>query len=474
MNSKTAQKPILWRLRPTGRRLILIATDFLITIVSLSISLFIWAQKDAWLDFSLEFLTNRIPIWFYLLPFIWILLMIEIYDLKRASRRSDSIRGIAIAAAISLAFYLLIYFTSAPNSMPRWGVSAFILLCSSLTVIWRLLYIQIFTAPLFMRRVLIVGAGRAGSTLAKITNESWPPPFFLVGLIDDDKKKQGIMIEGYKVVGNSNQLMDIIENENVTDLVFAISGRMKPDTFQTILSAEEKGIEVTTMPTMYEELLGRVPIRLLESDWILRSFVDQVHASEIFELTKRLLDILGSLIGILMLGLILPFVALGILLDDGGPVFYIQDRLGKNGRVYKIIKFRTMRNDAENDDQPQPTVENDARITRFGSFLRKSHLDEFPQFINILNSDMSLVGPRAERLELVNELQAKVPFYRARLLVKPGLTGWAQINYGYASTVNETIIKLEYDLYYIKHRNLLQDIIILIRTFGTVLGFKGT
>lgn len=228
------------------------------------------------------------------------------------------------------------------------------------------------------------------------------------------------------------------------------------------------------MPTMYEELLGRVPIRLLEDDWILRSFVDQVHASEVYELAKRFLDILGSLIGVAILAVILPFVALGIMLDDGAPIFYIQGRLGKNGRVYKIIKFRTMRHNSENDDQPQPTVENDERITRFGSFLRKSHLDEFPQFLNILKSDMSLVGPRAERLELVNELQARVPFYRARLLVKPGLTGWAQINYGYASTVDETVIKLEYDLYYIKHRQLLLDIVILIRTIGTVLGFRGT
>jgi exopolysaccharide biosynthesis polyprenyl glycosylphosphotransferase len=474
MNTKTNSNPILWRLRPAERRLILLVFDFIIALVALSISLYFWAQKDAWLDFSLEFLTNRIPMWFYLLPFIWILLLIEIYDLKRASRRGDTVRGVAIAAAISLVFYLLIYFTSTPNSMPRWGVSAFIVLSSSLTILWRLFYIRVFTAPQFMRRVLIVGAGRAGSTLANIVKDTWPPPFFLAGLIDDDQDKHGAVIDGFQVLGDSSQLMTIIEQEHITDLVFAISGNMIPGTFQTILAAEEKGIEVTTMPTMYEELLGRVPIQLLQSDWILRSFVDQVHASELFELAKRLLDILGSLVGMGILIFILPFVALGILIDDGGPIFYIQDRLGKNGRVYKIIKFRTMRNDKEDDTQPHPTVENDSRITRIGSFLRKSHLDEFPQFINILNGDMSLVGPRAERLELVNELQAGVPFYRARLLVKPGLTGWAQINYGYASTVNETIIKLEYDLYYIKHRSILLDIVILIRTVGTVLGFRGT
>jgi lipopolysaccharide/colanic/teichoic acid biosynthesis glycosyltransferase len=129
--------------------------------------------------------------------------------------------------------------------------------------------------------------------------------------------------------------------------------------------------------------------------------------------------------------------------------------------------------DAEKDGKAIPAVENDQRVTRVGRFLRKSHLDEFPQFINVLRGEMSMVGPRAERLELVEELQTKVPFYRARLLVKPGMTGWAQVNFGYASTVEDTTIKLEYDLYYIKHRNILLDFSIIIRTVGAVIGFKG-
>ncbi|MBI4927947.1 MAG: sugar transferase, partial [Anaerolineae bacterium] len=141
------------------------------------------------------------------------------------------------------------------------------------------------------------------------------------------------------------------------------------------------------------------------------------------------------------------------------------------GKEYTILKFRTMYDDG--NKRVRVTVENDDRITRVGRFLRKSHMDEMPQFINVLNGEMSLVGPRAERNELVAILQRKVPFYRARLLVKPGITGWAQINFGYAATVEDTGIKLEYDLYYIKHRNFLMDIIILLRTVGTVVGLKG-
>jgi lipopolysaccharide/colanic/teichoic acid biosynthesis glycosyltransferase len=160
-------------------------------------------------------------------------------------------------------------------------------------------------------------------------------------------------------------------------------------------------------------------------------------------------------------------------LDSGRPVLYHQTRLGLNGQEYEIIKYRTMDRDSEKDGKVRVTVENDLRITRIGKLLRKSHLDELPQFVNVLRGEMSLVGPRAERAILVNNLQMQVPFYRARLLVKPGITGWAQVNFGYAATVEDTIIKLEYDLYYIKHRTLLLDLIILLRTVGTVIGFKG-
>jgi lipopolysaccharide/colanic/teichoic acid biosynthesis glycosyltransferase len=227
------------------------------------------------------------------------------------------------------------------------------------------------------------------------------------------------------------------------------------------------------MPRAYEDMLGRVPIRLLEADWILRSFVDENRVSSFYELAKRFTDIAGGLIGVVILILLLPFITLAIWLDDGLPIFYKQLRLGKGSQPYNILKLRTMRRDAELDGAPQWAREDDARATRIGRLLRKSHLDELPQFINVLRGEMSLVGPRAERPELMGHFQQSVPFYRARLLVKPGITGWAQVNFGYATTIEETTIKLEYDLYYIKHRNLLLDLIILLRTPGTVLGFRG-
>ncbi len=168
-----------------------------------------------------------------------------------------------------------------------------------------------------------------------------------------------------------------------------------------------------------------------------------------------------------------PFVSIAILIDDGWPIFYGQTRLGRGGQSYRIIKYRTMRRDAEADGQPQWAKEDDQRATRVGRFLRKTHLDEWPQFINVFRGEMSLVGPRSERPELVDYFQKHIPFYRARLLVKPGITGWAQVNYGYAASIEETIVKLEYDLYYIKKRSIMMDIVILLRTPATMFGFRG-
>jgi exopolysaccharide biosynthesis polyprenyl glycosylphosphotransferase len=453
--------------------MILVLGDIAAACVSLSIALFFWGTRDNWLDFSLAFLRERPPFWFYLLPVVWVLLLTELYDVRKAGSRKDTLQGIAGIAIFCLGIYLLVFFLSPPASLPRLGMAVFIVSATLLTLLWRMVYIGVFNAPQFMRRVLIVGAGRAGSSLAAMLRDLWPPPFYLVGLIDDDPDKVGIDIEKYSVLGGSAELLQIARDQNISDLIFAISGQMNAGMFQALITAEEQGITVTSMPAVYEEILGRVPIFFLDSEWILRSFVDHAHTGEFYEVFKRLLDITGGLIGSLGMILLTPLLALMIALDDGFPVFYTQNRLGKNGFIYKMIKFRTMIKDAEKDGMARVTVKNDERMTRIGRYLRKSHLDELPQFINVFRGDMSLVGPRAERPELVDGLQAQVPFYRARFLVRPGLTGWAQINYHYASTITDTGIKLEYDLYYIKHRNLMLDFIIMLRTFGTVIGFRG-
>jgi exopolysaccharide biosynthesis polyprenyl glycosylphosphotransferase len=474
--SKHVKKSSPWQLRHGERRALLLLGDLIVALLSLGAALYFWGSADKFPSFSWEFIMKRPPTWFFVLPFIWLVLLVELYDVHRAGDWKQTVRGVATAALVGLGVYLLLYFAyvDPPRSnLPRRGVAGFLIAASFLTLLWRRLYIRIFTAPQFMRRVLLVGGGKTGNILLKIISDLWPPPFFLVGIVDDDPHKLGTTIEGAPVLGSSEQLLDLIIEHNVSDIIVAISGEMQGCMFQALLDGQELGVEITRMPVAYEELLGRVPIRLLEAEWILRSFVDQARVSGFYLLGKRLLDIAGGLAGTLFCLALTPFIGISILLDDGWPVLYGQTRSGRGGQPYRILKFRTMRNDAEADGQPKWAKEDDERATRTGKFLRKSHLDELPQFWNVLRGDMSLVGPRAERPELVEMFQRHVPFYRARLLVKPGITGWAQINFGYASTIDETITKLEYDLYYIKHRSVITDLVILLRTPSTMFGFRG-
>ncbi|HBY08056.1 MAG TPA: sugar transferase [Chloroflexi bacterium] len=467
------QKASYWRMHDGERRALLLAGDFVVGLIALAIGLVVWAANAQWYGFTMAFLRDLVAGWFYLLPLAWLLLMINLYDVHKAANWRRTMQGVAVAALIGFVAYSIVYIVSEPASLPRRGVAGFLISASLLTLGWRWIYIRVFTAPQFMRRVLLVGVGNAGQMILRVFNSQQTPPFHLVGIIDDDPQKQGQTIEGHPVLTNSEGLLEIVSAEQISDVIVAISGSMQGSTFQALLDAQEQGVEITRMPVAYEELCHRVPIEILETDWLLRSFADDTRVSGFYELGKRVLDILGGIVGSLLLLVMLPFVGVASLLDDGWPIFYLQTRLGKAGRPYKIIKFRTMIKDAEADGTPRWATEDDERATRVGRILRKTRLDEWPQFINVLRGEMSLVGPRSERPQLVEHFQRHVPFYRARLLVKPGITGWAQINYDYAATIEETMIKLEYDLYYIKHRSLWLDLNTLMRTPGTMFGMRG-
>lgn len=464
------------------QRVILLLGDALASVLAWAAALAIWRAyfertllAEGYTEKQIErFFSIDIQWWVYLLPLIWLLLLIELYEPQVAANRKRTRRGIAIAVVIASLGYAVIFITiKDPTSLPRIVIGAFLLIAAILTWIWRAYYIYLYTSQGLMRRVLIVGAGKAGATLVSAYNELTPKPFSVIGFTDDDPSKVGKKLEGFRVLGSNRYLMKIIEQEKITDIVVAINGTMMGSTFQTILDVQESGVVVSRMPTIYEEITGRVPIHHLETDWLIRSFVDETRVSAFYELGKRLVDIIGSLMGVSIFFLTFPFISLAIILDTGFPVFYGQERLGKGGKPFMLYKFRTMIQDAEADGRAVMAEENDPRVTKVGNILRKTRLDEFPQFISVLRGEMSLVGPRAEREELVEEFQKKIPFYRARLLVKPGISGWAQITHGYASTIFGTSLKLEYDLYYIKHRTVGMDINILLRTFGTVFGFKG-
>jgi exopolysaccharide biosynthesis polyprenyl glycosylphosphotransferase len=480
------------RLRPNEHRAILFVGDLLMALASVFLALYTWRQYNL---YSYGVLYNQYlaqgygprvaqqlaagqtifepQFWFYLLPIVWVLLLVELYEPHTAASASKTIRGIAIAAVIGLIGYSLAFIIQQESNLPRIGAGAFLVYASGLTLTWRMMFIRMYKTTGQRRRMIIVGAGKAGQTIAELYHKLDTRSFNIIGFVDDDRLKVGKEFSGVKVMATSAQLLSLVDAYRVSDLVVAINGEIDGTTFQTILDAQERGVDVTRMPLLYEEMTSRVPVHHLESDWIIRSFVDGLHVSGIYELSKRLLDIIGALFGLVIFIVSLPFLALAIWLDTGKPIFYSQDRLGKGGIRFKIYKFRSMLQDADMEGASFTTLENDPRVTRVGSFLRRTRLDELPQFWSVLTGEMSLVGPRAERPGLVAEYQKQIPFYRARLLVKPGLTGWAQINYGYVSSVTETVVKLEYDLYYIKHRTLAMDVSIILRTIGTVLRRTG-
>lgn len=477
------------RIRPSEYRSILLMGDLTMAVVSVIASLYTWRRYNYYVNLQ-ELLAKGVApgragqqaelfhaiepqFWFYLLPIVWMLLLIELYEPHVASSGKRTTRGIALAAFIGIAAYSLVFIVKQDTNLPRVSVGAFLFFASALTLLWRMIFIRVYKTTGQRRRILLIGAGKAGQTLAELYNSSATRSFNLLGYVDDDKQKTGKTICGLRVLGSSDHLLNLIDVYHISDVVIAINGEIEGTTFQTILDAQEKGVEVTRMPILYEEMTGRVPVHHLESDWIIRSFVDGLHVSGFYELMKRVLDILGAVIGLVVFVITCPFLSLAVLVDTGFPVFYSQPRLGRGGLVFRIYKYRSMRQDAEAEGEAKTTLENDPRVTRVGNFLRKARLDELPQFWNVLRGEMSLVGPRAERPELVADYQRQVPFYRARLLVKPGLTGWAQINYGYVASVTETAVKIEYDLYYIKHRTLGMDIQIILRTIGTVLRHTG-
>ena len=358
-----------FRLRSSEHRVILLAGDLLASIVAVFSALQLWKLNilhnqiaryrperiqallhvPFWFYLSSSYVDNilndlyirlHIPFWFYLLPLGWVLLMIELYDPHIAANWRKTLRGIAIAAFVGIVAYSLLFITTVdPNALPRIGVGAFVIIASLLTLGWRALYIRIYNAPGLMRRVLVIGAGKAGLALAQTFNKLSPPPFNMIGFIDDDPHKSKHTFEGFPVIASSRHLLQIVEDHHVSDVVIAITGEIRGETFQAILDAQERGVEVTRMPILYEEMAGRVPVHHLEADWMIRSFTDEMRVSPFYELVKRMMDMVGGAAGLLFFGISFPFILIATWIDSGFPIFYSQTRLGQGGRVLRFTNI---------------------------------------------------------------------------------------------------------------------------------------
>jgi exopolysaccharide biosynthesis polyprenyl glycosylphosphotransferase len=460
-------------LQVSQRRSLLVIADILLVNLAAFLALWLGAQRSHW-PFSLDFVATRF--YWFLVPTLGYVILATVndcYDLKIASDPTTIAWALVRVTVQMLLAYLVVYFVSPRASLPRHIIGFFSLLLPVSLLLWRWAYIAVFSHPGLRRRVLIVGAGWAGRVIAEAIRENLSSQYELMGFVDDDEAKQGHEIGGLPVLGSTEDLCELTQRLGVFEVVVAISRNIRGHLFQNILGCHELGVQITPMSLLFEEVLGRVPVEHVGDNWFL---VLPLNNSESFSLTmlvKRSIDIVVSLVGMTLFCVLLPFLVIAIKLDSPGPVFYRQTRVGKAGRVFELLKLRSMIPDAEGDGKPVWADANDSRITRVGTVLRKTRLDEMPQFYNVLKGDMSLIGPRPERPEFVAELAERIPFYRARLAVRPGLTGWAQTRFSYSSSVEDSIVKLQYDLYYIKHQSLYLDLLIFLRTFGVVVALKG-
>ena len=469
------------RLRFTSseRRLILVILDVLTLNVALLVALsWRFGYRFSWITIW------QTPLYFLILTALWgvFAVIFDCYDLPRAADASNSTWSSVGAAFLTALAYLAIpYYT--PHFLPsRLSTFIFMVLIIASISVWRILYATIFNQPLFHQRLLIVGAGSSGAELARVlaTTSHFGNPYSgsgyqVVGFIDDNPDKADQVVEGVPVIGNRNDLRRLIREIEIDILVLAITHTPKvhPGLFKALVDCREQGVRLEPMTSLFERLTGRVPVEHAGRDLHIVMPLSDSPMQRAFSAAKRLLDLTIAVAGLLVLSLVIPFVWLANALLCPGPLFYKQLRIGKGGRQFELVKLRSMIPEAEKETGAVWAVENDIRVTPVGRFLRKTRLDELPQFWNILKGDMSLVGPRPERPEFVTELVKQVPFYQVRHAVRPGITGWAQVRYSYGSSVNDALIKLQYDLYYIKHQGLYLELSILAKTFSVMLGLKG-
>ena len=462
-----------WPMQISERKNILVIGDLLLVNGAIPFALWIWTLRDPRLSFSPEFILSQTH-WFPILTLLWLLSasLGDFYDLRLAANlRSVWLVLFRITALVFL-IYVATYFLLPRQSLPRGIVLYHSAATFGLVGVWRTIYGVLFGRAFFRRRAMVIGAGQAGQTLVQAIEENLPSEYQLVGYIDDDPSRQGQVIEGIPVIGSRWDLPSLVKEKDVSEIILAIAHTVHSELIQAIMDCQEQGVQISLMPLLYEEITGRVPVEHIGDDWSLVLPLDHAAIGSFWPFVKRMMDIFIAGIGLIILAPLFPILALAIYVDSPGPIFYTQERVGKNGRGFRLFKFRSMVPNAE-DSGAVWAEENDPRVTRVGRILRRIMIDELPQLVNVLRGEMSIVGPRPERPIFAQQLADQIPFYRARHSVKPGMAGWALINYGYSSSVRDALVKLQYDLYYIKHQSIYLDLLILAKTLGAMIFFRG-
>lgn len=325
-------------------------------------------------------------------------------------------------------------------------------------------------SSMLARRVLVLGTGGEAESVERALHDPALRALQIVGFMPLSNDED-LSVSADRVF-SGRKLIDVVDAENVNEIIVAVRerrGGVLP--LRELLDCKMRGVKVFDLSSFFERARGQVRIDSLRASWLI--YGEGFRQGVMRTVVKRFFDLLVSFI-LLMLALpVMLLTVVAILIEDGGPIFYRQVRVGQNGRQFKVIKFRSMRTDAEKDGKPKWAVANDDRITRIGRLIRKLRIDELPQLFNVFMGDMSLVGPRPERPYFVDQLTAEIPFYAVRHCVKPGVTGWAQVRYQYGASVDDAVQKLQYDLYYVKNHTLLLDMVVLAETVRVVLTGEG-
>jgi len=373
-----------------------------------------------------------------------------------------------IAAALILAvlYYLFPWLTV--------GRGIFLIsfgLCPLLLLFWRYLYRWMVDQRLLNERLLIIGSGPLAKEIGVEVLSMKALGYQIVGFIDEDPTKVGIRLLNPSIIGEYLQLATIAQEERINRIIVALTERRGSLPFDALLRCKLSGIKIEDGVSFFEQLTGKIPLEGLKPSWLI--FSDGFKIQKATKIIKRCMDFFFSMTGLI---LAIPFflvIPLLIRLDSPGPIFYMQERVGENGRLFRLLKFRSMKANAEADLGPVWAQDDDSRITRIGKFLRKTRMDEIPQLFNVLKGEMSFVGPRPERPWFVEQLKKEIPYYHLRFSVKPGITGWAQIKYRYGATFRDAFEKLQYELYYIKNLSFSLDIAILFSTIRVILSGRG-
>lgn len=406
-------------------------------------------EQETWsrhlLPFSVVFLT-------------WLIVFFinDFYDLKTSYNTTSLINSLIRIFIINGAVAVALFYFFAPfidSIKPQRVLIIDILIAVALIFIWRRVFYKFIKSSTIANRVLIIGRNKLSEEL------------------EEQIKRRPQL--GYQVIALEN-LPDDLNNfclKNQIDILVSAVDLKDGLVSRKIFDCLSLEIDVYNISSFYEQITNKIPVEYIEHSWFLENLTE--HSKKLYEIIKRIVDFILAVIGLLISIFLVPIIYLIIKLESPGPVIFQQVRTGKNGKKFTAMKFRSMINSAEINGA-QWAQKNDPRVTKFGSFMRKTRIDEIPQLINILRGEMSFVGPRPERPEFIEILEKAIPFYKERLLVKPGLAGWAQLNGpSYGGSKEETLEKLKYDLYYIKNRSLLLDLNILLKTIRLIFGGKG-